>query len=310
MDLHFIINPAAKNGYSLKIWQKIETMLEEKQIKFKRHFTKTSGDGTVLARDIASNSVGQVYIIAVGGDGTVHEVVNGVYLYSNVIIGYIPAGSGNDFSRGFSFSLKPYEAFQQIMDYYEKRAYKQFDIGYFIKRSGITGAFINNFGCGFDAKISRSANQSKLKPILNKFSMGKLIYVFYLIKEVLLYQPSKLQLCLDGRSYTFDNTWFVTVSNQPFYGGGMEIAPMAEPNDGVFDIIVVNNISRLKLLFLFITVFWGGHTRMKEVSTFTSREIKINTATELPLHADGEDIGLGVVNITIRRNEVSILSKN
>ncbi|WP_269318636.1 diacylglycerol/lipid kinase family protein [Heyndrickxia ginsengihumi] len=97
-------------------------------------------------------------------------------------------------------------------------------------------------------------------------------------------------------------TWFITISNQPFFGGGMRIAPFASPADGQLNMTVVHDLSRLKFLFIFITVFFRKHHKFKEVSSFTGKRMSIVTPYTLPVHADGELIGVTPTDVHICMN--------
>lgn len=100
MKLIFIVNPAAKNGRARNVWRKLEKLLQNRNIPHDVLFTAKAGDGTTLARNVLARESGRVMIVAVGGDGTIHEVINGIESRDDVVIGYIPAGTGNDFARG------------------------------------------------------------------------------------------------------------------------------------------------------------------------------------------------------------------
>ena len=106
MELHFIINPVAKNGYSIKIWSKIEKVLQKHQFSYHSYFTEGPGDAVRYVEKTLTNAAETVFLIAVGGDGTIHEVVNGAYSFKNGIVGYIPAGSEMIFP-GISHPEKP-----------------------------------------------------------------------------------------------------------------------------------------------------------------------------------------------------------
>ncbi|WP_461201185.1 diacylglycerol/lipid kinase family protein [Anoxybacillus sp. TBDG-1] len=299
MVLHFIVNPSAKNGKCKKIWGKIERELQRRHIHYHVVFTQKQGDGTKLAQQFAEQKHEPFILIAVGGDGTIHEVMNGVATYDHVAVGYIPAGTGNDFARGIKLSTKWNKAFDHILSSIKHTGDHLYDIGVFqgIKR----GIFVNNVGCGFDAQISRKVNLSKWKHILNQLYLGKFVYVFYLLKELFTYQPTAVQLTIDQKQYVFSKVWLVTVANHPYYGGGMKIAPFAQSDDQHFDVVVVDDVSRLKLLALFVTVFWGGHVKMKGVHTFKGKYIHVTSHTALPLHADGEQIGEGEITILVNK---------
>jgi diacylglycerol kinase (ATP) len=307
MKLYFIVNPAAKNGRCKKVWKRLEKVLHEKHISYQVFFTSRQGDGTRIARKIIESTSETTAIIAVGGDGTVHEVANGVFPFKHGIVGYIPAGTGNDFSRGIHIPNHPRKALEHILLLVKNHCFSAYDTGQFAGPHVREGLFVSNLGCGFDAQIARKANRSKLKSLFNRLSLGKFVYVLYLIKELIFYQPAKVVLQIDGEEHLFERTWLVTISNHPYYGGGMKIAPYAKSDDGLFQIIVVDNISRLKILLLFVTVFWGGHTKMKEVKVLTGKQIHVHTSSPLPLHADGENIGSGSVSVCVQANALSVI---
>lgn len=150
---------------------------------------------------------------------------------------------------------------------------------------------MNNMGVGFDAVIAKEANESGVKRLLNRLSLGRLVYAYILIKKLITYRCVPIELIVDGRKYKFEAAWFVTISNQPYFGGGMKIAPSAMPADGLLDVTVVHRLSRWKLLLVFISVFWGKHTLFKEVQQFTGKSISIQSPFEILSHADGEVIG-------------------
>lgn len=181
VNLHFIVNPVAKNGFCLKIWQMINTYLDEQQITYEVYFTEQSGDGRKLAIQILEATNEPLTIIAVGGDGTIHEVMNGACAYRHGLIGFIPAGSGNDFSRGFSVPKEPLNALKTMLrlleQYKRDELIRYIDSGKYIIGEN-RGIFVNNMGCGFDASVALKANKSAIKKVLNRLSLGKLVYFF------------------------------------------------------------------------------------------------------------------------------------
>lgn len=291
--LVFIVNPAAKNGQALKMWRNLKERLAE--IPHTALLTQYKGHATKLAEEAASNQVEPLLIVAVGGDGTIHEVINGVVGCPHVTVAYIPAGSGNDFARGFKLPTKANKSIETILELLNAPG-NLYDAGFF-EGSGEKGYFVNSLGAGFDAVISKKANEAWLKKWL-----GKGIYAFYLLVELFRYPTSKLELIIDGESHIFERTWFVTVSNQPFYGGGMIIAPNANPDDGMLNVFVASELSKVKLLLVFMTVFWGGHTRFKEVNTFLAKKVTIKFSDAVPVHADGEEAGITPVCVEIKCN--------
>ena len=307
-QIYFIINPKAGNGHCFKVWERVEHQLKEKQIPYLSFFTQSPGHAKNLASQIALKNRKQKIIIAVGGDGTMHEVMNGAVKDQNITLGFIPGGSGNDFSRGFQIPADPVEALDVILRLAKQQG-MPIDIGKITMSDSNMHYFINNMGAGFDAVISFDVNQSRIKAILNKLSLGQLVYVYFLLKKLFTYKTSTIDLSIDGKKHIFEQTWFVTVSNQPYYGGGMKIAPAAVPNDGLLDITVVHQLSRWKLLLVFISVFWGKHIRFKEVKTFTGRDVSIQSPTALFVHADGEHIGFTPLDINLQKSAMEVLTR-
>jgi diacylglycerol kinase (ATP) len=307
-QIYFIINPKARNGYCLNVWKKVETKLMDDKIPYLSFFTEYHGHAIKLAAKIAASNHEQKVIVAVGGDGTISEVVNGIVEYNNITLGFVPGGSGNDFSRGFQIPADPEEALTVILRLIKENA-PIIDIGKVTMKDDTQHYFINNMGAGFDALISYEVNHSKVKARLNKLSLGRLVYVYFLLKKLFSYKCSTIDLSIDGSRHILEQTWFVTVSNQPYYGGGMMIAPDAVPDDGLLDITVVHRLSKLKLLLVFINVFWGKHVRFKEVRTFKGRMVSIQSLSSLYVHADGEDIGFTPLNIHVQTKTLQVLTR-
>ncbi|MCM3587925.1 diacylglycerol kinase family lipid kinase [Mesobacillus maritimus] len=305
IERYFIVNPKAKNGQCLRVWGEVEKHLQKLGIAYKVYFTEYAGQATQIASTIISATSNQsIFIVVVGGDGTLHEVANGVAGHLNVSLGFIPGGSGNDFSRGFEIPRSPIEALETILKKHELRV---IDTGR-VRTKESEAYFVNNMGVGFDAAICKSANQSKLKAKLNSVSLGGLVYVLILLKLLFTYKCTKMTIFIDGQKREFANVWFATIANQVYFGGGMKIAPHALPMDGELDVIVVHNLSRWKLLLVFASVFWGGHTNFKEVHFYKGKKISIQTENQVVIHADGEVIGTTPINIEVVENSLHILA--
>jgi diacylglycerol kinase (ATP) len=305
-QMYFIVNLQARNGRCRKVWEQIEQRLTDMGIPYQASFTEYPGHAVELTRLIAQDvKQGEVKtIVVVGGDGTLHEVVNGAVGQSKLTIGFIPGGSGNDFSRGFGIPQDPIAALNLIL---EKESKVVVDTGE-ISGENKCHYFINNMGVGFDAAISEAANQSKLKANLNLLSLGSLAYAFIVIKKLFTYKCTDMWIKIDGQEKQFKQVWFVTLANQIYFGGGMKIAPNASANDGLLDVIVVHNLSRWKLLFVFISVFWGGHTEFREVKMLKGKKVSIQTLKPVIVHADGEIIGKTPLKIQAVRDSLAIIT--
>lgn len=300
MQVHFIINPYAGNGRGIKRWRQFEQQLS---IEYVAHWSQYVSHALIIAQQIArgASSENPACIIAIGGDGTIHEVLNGVVHSPNVYIGAISAGSGNDFARG-------YEVFKdgaQLEQFIELKNSTLHDVG-LAQKDGKSTYFVNNFGVGFDALVAITANESKLKKSLNKWKLGKLSYPYFVMVALFTYKPFMLTILHNGQKQKFDNVWFTTVSNQPYFGGGMNLSPTSDTSDGMLEVTIVSNLSKWKLLFLFASVFVAKHTQMKEVYQFATEEIQLIFDEPVVAHADGEKqelaIGENKIHLTVHKN--------
>lgn len=287
MKLHVVINERAGNGKSKKIWEQYRYQLTT---PFQEYITQFPGHGTEIAKQIAQQSQtanDNVLIVVIGGDGTIHEVVNGIVHAKHVAVGFVRAGSGNDFSRGFAF----FKSAEEIDDYIVSlQETEMMDCG---KISiGDSKVFVNNAGIGFDAYVAYLANRSKVKKYLNKFGLGKLSYVYFVLRSLFSFQCFQLEVEESGVLKKYNRVWFATISNQPYFGGGMKISPQSKPNDEMLELTVVSNLAKWKLLLLFVTVFFGKHTGLKEVSQSSGKQFSLKVSNMNYCHTDGELIKL------------------
>ncbi len=307
--LIFIINPKAGNGKGEKVWKKVKKQLQKRNIPYRSFFTQRPGHAKDLAQQMThmhhENMKG---IVAVGGDGTIHEVINGMGQYIHIPVGFISAGSGNDFARGFRLPRSTTQALNHILSSKFQRN-KRYDLGEFRigTRKHKANHFSSSIGIGFDGEVAKQTNESKYKGILNTFGLGSLSYIFTLLKLSLKYEPFALTLRVDGKLYTFEDVWLVATTNIKYYGGGMKICPEARPDDGVLNLCVVHNLSRKKLFFLFGTVFLGLHTRLKEVTMLRGSEIQVESDRSVTMHADGEVIGSSPATIKVLPKRFTVI---
>ncbi|GAA0455796.1 diacylglycerol kinase family protein [Alkalibacillus silvisoli] len=279
-----ILNPKAGNGKSKSVYQKMIKQNHINEHLYKMYVTKYQGHATEIVQQIKEENEQVEKIIVIGGDGTLYEVINGIKKSNLVIqLAFIPAGSGNDFARGCQIHLNPYKQIKQLFTNPKTIQYwfGQYEV------NEDQYLFASSIGFGFDAEVAKVVNESRLKKWFNALHLAPLIYVYGLLMTIFKYKPKTLSLNVDGECIKIDHTWLITVSNHPYFGGGMKIALDAEVNPNNFTITTVNNISRWKLLFLFITVFFGKHTKLKEVHTFEAKEIKLSSEVPIMYQADG-----------------------
>lgn len=298
---YFIINPVAKNAGSLKIWTNVMEVLEREGVPYSYAFTAYKGHGTELAKEFLRKE-GDAILVAIGGDGTIHEVANGAAGFKRAKIAYIPAGSGNDFARGEGISPQPLKALEGLLHSDQERP---IDLGFY-KTSSSEGYFLNSLGIGLDAAITQAVNQSRVKRHFNRLGAGKIIYLAYFLWKWATYKPDEMEVEIDGVRHSFTNVWLVNVSNHPYFGGGIKISPNAKPDDGIFHILVIHNIPRLKLLMMFGTVIWGGHLRIRGVDSFEGRTIQVISSAKSPIQADGDNVGVSEAFINMQQHMVKL----
>ena len=277
----FVVNPAAGNGNAMKKWLKFKETIS---FPFELAVSRYSGHAIELVREL-QYSPEPVLVIGFGGDGTLREVIAGAAGAPQVIVGSIAAGSGNDFGRGFH----SFEDAGEIAAFRKKPVSSRKDLGEFIDDR--LYQFVSSTGIGFDAEISVKVNRSRVKHWLNKIGMGKLVYLVYVIITLLRFRLFRLTVEQDGEMVHYDRVWFATVSNQPYFGGGMKISPHSVPDDGVLELTVVNRLSRLKLLLVFGTVFSGKHLRFKEVHQLKGTRFSLTADQPVFRHVDGDSAG-------------------
>ena len=280
-DVLIVVNEIAGQGRAKKLW---ESWQDHLPFAFTLLKTEYSGHATDIAKKYAEASQDPLLIIAIGGDGTAHEILSGTIGYNHVRVGVVSAGSGNDFARAFFV----FQTLEQLTEYVlEYQTAEQMDIGVLHTNSD-TFHFINNAGFGFDAHVVYAANQSKWKKWLNRLGLGKLVYILYLVKELFKFKKFSFSLLNQGDTIKFEDVWFITVCNQPYFGGGMKISPSSIPNDALIELTVVHHLKRAKLLFIFGTVFYGKHTAYKEVKQIQASEFAIQMNDQVYGHVDGE----------------------
>ena len=285
-----IVNLKAKNGKAEGKW---ETFKAKLSIPFEEHITLYPGHARELAEEIAFEAqelAEDVLIVAFGGDGTVHEVIDGIGESGYVQIGAVPAGSGNDFHRGFTLFKKPSNLEKYV---YNPSGDAWMDLGRFYSETG-QYMFVNGAGIGLDAYIAHQVNQSNLKKAFNSIYLGQLTYTYFLFRCLLKFRRFNLTLRTESDKMSFENVWLATVSNQPFFGGGMKISPTSKPDDGQIELTIVHRLSAVKLLLMFISVFFGTHTKLKEVTQLTGKSFSLSVDEVIHRHADGEYAGMTI----------------
>jgi len=270
MKTAFIVNNTAGRNQTCRLWPRLEKCLREQQ-DFSVFFTPRKGTGGETA--CRAQKQGFNRLVVVGGDGTLHEVVNGVHL-NGVELGIIPTGTGNDFCRSLGIPPDPFAA----ADYIFSGDLRKVDIG------TINGhLFVNVAGVGFDAEVAHRVNSSRL---LHRFS-GTGAYLLGVLAELLQYRNTPMEISVDGTALNGE-IFLAAVGNARYYGGGMKIVPQAEMDDGLFHLCIARNVNLWDALTTLPKMFSGRHLEHPKVTCIPGREITISSPRDLPVHADGE----------------------
>ena len=284
----FIVNPNAKSGLGQIVWDDLESLLKKSSVTYEVYFTKYQRHATDIVRKITSDGAEHV-IVALGGDGTVNEVVNGIVNFDKTLLGYIPIGSSNDFARGLSLPTKPLDALKNIL---KQPHLVHMDVGE-IRYKNKTRRFAVSAGVGFDADICHEAVVSRIKKILNKLKLGKLTYVYIALHRLFLTKPCDITITYDhDKTEVFKNAYFVAMMNSKYEGGGVMFCPKAKNFDSVLDLMIVSDVPKLKVLLLIPFALFGWHVHFKGAYERTCRSAEIKADRVLPLHTDGEPIFL------------------
>lgn len=288
MKYTFIVNPHARSGMGDVIWKELEPELKKRQVEYECHQTCYATHATKLVAKITED--GNVHtLVALGGDGTVNEVINGIHDLEKVTFGYIPTGSGNDFAKGLKLPIVPLDALKLILNPVK---IQKVDVG-ILTRAGKKRRFAISVGIGFDAAICHQSAVSKLKLRLNRLGLGRLTYVLISLNRLFHDTPVNAMVTLDDHEpRLFRKVYFVTAMNTPYEGGGFKFCPNAQFQDGMLDVIVLAGLPKLIALILLPTAYKGWHVHVPGVSIFGCKKVKVETIRPLALHTDGEPLFL------------------
>ena len=180
---YFIVNPNSRSGRGRSIWNEIHQQLMLRGIDFQYCLTRYSGHAAEIASDACALGTESepVYIIALGGDGTIHEVLTGITDFDRVVFGYIPTGSGNDFCRSMRLPFDPMESLEYIL---KAEHISKMDVPYLL-RNNKKSRFGISTGIGYDAGVCQEVLATPLKKIFNRLGLGKLIYLFIALKQLI-----------------------------------------------------------------------------------------------------------------------------
>ncbi len=296
----FIINPKAGKGLGQSYVEKISRVAQELNVEYDIFLTKGKGDGELrVSQYIIDHPKENIRFYAMGGDGTLNEVVNGAYGNKKVEVACIPTGSGNDFVRNFVRCGDFMSIKSQILGKAMKIDVMSFSgIVDGVNQSRVA---INMFNIGFDANVASDMNKFRNVKLLPSGSA----YRFALGTNFIKKKGGNLTVIADGEVVHTGKLFFVNICNGTFLGGGMKGAPMAVVDDGKIDMNIIKDISRKKFLELAPKYMKGTHMLepgIEEIITYRQpKEIKVvSNIKDIKLGVDGEiHIANGVLDFKV-----------
>lgn len=279
--IHIILNPKSGGGSGRRTRPEVERELTRRGIAFTLEETTRRGQAAELARAAALQ--GATTVVAAGGDGTVHEVVNGLLDARNQgadaesVLAVIPIGTGNDFVKTVTGGTDRERAYQVLAT----GLVRHFDLGR-VSWDGGSEYFMNAIGTGIDVEVVRQIMRLPRLP-------GVLSYLVGLVRALRRFRPIPLQLRIDGESFE-QRVMIIAVGNGFCLAGGFHLFPGALPDDGRLDVCIVDELSLPQVVRVLPRVMRGRHTNHPRVAMHTASTIDIQVQGDTPLffQVDGE----------------------
>lgn len=282
-EIFFIVNPRAAEGKTGRRWQGMKARLQTQGLHFKAALTQ--GPNAAPRQVQAAIEGGSRIIIAIGGDGLVNEALNGMVdeegrlRHPDLVLGFWPAGTGCDFAR--SVYGKGYQG--DLYTLLTEGVVKKIDIGrldYTLNQGKGSRFFINSSDGGLGADTCYFVNGS------TKALGGLPAYLWGALKAILRFRYQPLCLEYDGRQEK-GRYLMIFCNNGRYGGGGMDITPLARLDDGLLDLLIVREMSKIKILASLRRIYTGSHLKLKEISYVQAKEISLRGAS-LFVETDGE----------------------
>jgi YegS/Rv2252/BmrU family lipid kinase len=302
-DWLIIVNPNAGNGKGKKDWDTISALLKKEDLRNIVMFTEKKGQAITFT--LEGIAAGFRKIITVGGDGTLNEVVNGVFTNTacptnDISLALIPVGTGNDWGRMFGIPLDYEKAIKIIRD----NKLMAHDIGLVSFFDGTVKKnryFINIAGLGFESVVVKRTNIQK-----DKGRSGKAIYLYNLLMSLLSYKNTKAEIIIDGVKINAD-VFSINVGNGRYCGGGMRQTPNALPDDGVLDVTIINGMGKFEIIRNLKILYDGTILNHPKIDGYKCINIKVNSESVIYTEADGESLGHTPLEFSIIPASINIV---
>lgn len=285
--VHVIVNPFSARGKTEARWNTIKEVVQHHFKEYKYIFTEQPRQATEIARELLKD--GFDLIIGVGGDGTLNEITNGFFkegshtaVNEDASVGIIPSGTGSDFIR----FLKIPRDFSKSVELIKNAGVRKIDVGK-VTFPGAEGAetgkyFINIADFGLGAEVIK--NISAIPPS----KRGALSYYKGLLSTIRSYRSKTVRLILDGKEEISGRFLIGAIANGRIFGGGMMIAPEAQPDDGFFDVVLIEDMKKLEIVYNSRLLYNGGIDRLAKVTIKRAKKVKVVSDEDVNIEYDGE----------------------
>jgi len=295
-----IVNPIAGAGKTAKKWPQIIDLLRSLGMDFEHDLTEGPGHAIELSKSAAKN--GCELIVSVGGDGTINEIVNGLYdagSIGDVTLGIVSTGTGADYIRTIGVPRSCMEASRCLTS--PRRLTVDLGIVEYTSNGRMQKRlFVNFAGLGFDAEIVRATTQ-EFKALGDTAS-----YLMGLVTTLVVYKNKEISLTLDGEVGE-RRICTILMSNGKYGGGGMFTAPDADLGDGFFDVVIVGDLTKPDLLRSLPRIYKGTHLTHPKVSVKRAREVEIRPVQPMAVQADGELLGEAPARFSVLPGALTIV---
>lgn len=295
-----IVNPTAGAGRTAKKWPYIKALLKNTGLRFEHDITEAPGHAIELAKSAVNK--GYKLVVSVGGDGTINEIVNGIYAtgdMKDVELGIIGTGTGSDYIRTIGVSKYYQESCHHLMNPMKKSV----DLGlveFTANGQPAKRIFANFAGLGFDAEVVKATTRK-----FKNFG-GKPAYLMGLLSTFATYKNRNIHITMNGQSED-RKVCTIVMSNGKYGGGSMLLAPDADPSDGLFDVIIIGDVTKPDLLRSLPRIYKGTHLTHPKVTVRRTDLITISSDEPMAIQADGDLVGEAPARFTVLPSALNIL---
>lgn len=304
MKTFLVVNPGSANGQTGRRWPEMAARISAKLGDFQHAFTERPMHAEALTRRAIDD--GHDCIVAVGGDGTLNEVVNGFFregkaVHPGVRLAVVPRGTGGDFRKTFGWDAHLDAALERIA----RGVTRPLDVGRlrFVDHQGQSTEryFANVCSFGVSGLVDREVNKT------SKALGGKLSFMLGSVKALLKYDDKKVRVSFDGGPAEDLQVTTLSVANGQYFGGGMKVAPGADPSDGKFDVVIWTGYGLTDFALKSKAIYDGSHVKMKGTRVLRATRLEASSENEVLLDVDGEQPGRLPCEMSILPGAITLL---